>query len=89
MQVKATKTEEVVVEVSAEDLLSALGEHYLRVTGINPNDLVIKDGIKYEYDCVSYHRNDWEYVPDRLATEKELELFNSWKEIKRVINESN
>lgn len=89
MRVKATKTEKVEVEVSAEDLLNALGEHYLRATGINPNSLMIKGDIKYVYECTSLHNNDWEYVPERLATAKELEVYKLWKEIKKVINEPN
>lgn len=79
-QFDVTLTERREVQVSDEDIFNYLQS---RILGYNLNGRILKeDGYIYHWEMTCYHRNDYDYVKERLPTDDEIEKYRLVAELK-------
>lgn len=84
--VEGIKTEKVRISISQDELLRLIKNAYYTKFG-RGLDIKIEDGFIMRYECTSFHNNDYEYVPLRVATNEEIEQYAFWCQIKELFEE--
>jgi len=84
MEVKATRVQEVSVDIDDDDLIDALKKRFFPL--LKGERFLIRDGQVCIMDRVSW--DDYDFVPSRPATIVEIELWDLLVELKQQLSET-
>ena len=84
--VKGSARKDFIVDLPNKEILRVIKEAYISKFK-KRLDIEVQDGFLMQWECTSYHNNDWEWCKSSPATDEEIERYAFWSQIKELFVE--